>query len=336
MGIFQTGQTVNTSIRSATGVLSGVGSATNAATRVGGTILSSGNLMSAIRSGSIPAAGEVIGDVMGAFAEFGGDEIENDWRVRLSIPSWMSFQNSPVLSPLKEAGGLIFPYTPIIYIRHSSNYSAVDTTHTNYRFQAYKNSDPGSISINAPMNVEDQSQALYWIGALHLLRSLTKMFSGNDPKAGNPPPVVFLNGYGNYVFKKVPVVVKDFSLDLPNECDYIQCEVVGSAAGEIEGIMDSVSELSSAVGNIGGAFGLNRLVKATNGITTVAGGIGQVAGLLGSLGIGGSVSGGVAYVPTKSSFKITLQPAYSRESARKFSLDRFVTGGYLSNPVGYI
>jgi len=41
-------------------------------------------------------------------------------------------------------------------------------------------------------------------------------------------------------------------------------------------------------------------------------------------------------VPTKSSFGITLQPVYSRDSIRKFSLDMFVTGGYLNSGVGYI
>ena len=78
------------------------------------------------------------------------------------------------------------------------------------------------------------------------------------------------------------------------------------------------------------------MASVASAVGSIAGGIGQVAGLAGSLGFGGSVSGGIAHVPTKSSFVIQLQPIYSRNSSRKFSLDRFVSGGYLNSPVGYI
>jgi hypothetical protein len=161
------------------------------------------------------------------------------------------------------------------------------------------------------------------------------MFTGNDPKAGNPPPIVMLNGYGNYVFKNVPVVVTQFQTQLDATCDYIGVNVVGSAAGEIQGIADSIGGLSSTVGDVfGGGGGL--IDDITSGISSIAGGVGQVAGLLGTFGVGGTTSGGVSHVPTKSSFTVTLQPIYSRNSARNFSLDRFVTGGYLNNGFGYV
>jgi len=136
------------------------------------------------------------------------------------------------------------------------------------------------------------------------------------------------------VFKNVPVVVTKMSITLPNDCDYIGCNVVGSAAGEIQGIADSLGGLASVgAGLLGGSSGIGGILK---GVSSIAGGVGQVAGLLGSFGIGGTTSGGVAHVPTKSTYNITLQPIYSRNSARNFSLDRFVTGGYLNNGFGYI
>jgi hypothetical protein len=185
------------------------------------------------------------------------------------------------------------------------------------------------------MNVEDSTQALYWIAAVHYLRSLTKMFAGTDPKAGNPPPVIFLNGYGNYIFKNVPVVVTSFSTSLDADCDYIGCNVVGSMAGAIEGVSGGIGGLADSIGSaLGGS--VSGLGSITNGISTIAGGVGQIAGLAGSLGLGGTTSGGVTHVPTKSSFSVTLQPVYSRNSARNFSLDRFVQGGYLNNSFGYI
>jgi hypothetical protein len=290
-----------------------------------------GNVMSAIRSIDLPAAGEAIGDITSAIASFGGDANSNDWRVRLSLPTWPSFRNSPVLSPLKDAGGLIFPYTPQITMTSKANYTTIPVTHQNHTFRAFQNSEHGEISITAPMNVEDPTQGLYWIAAVHYLRSLTKMFTGTDPKAGNPPPIVMLNGYGNYVFKNVPVVVTTFTTSLDAASDYIGVNVVGSAAGAAAGVADAIGGLA---GSLGGAIpGISGI---TDTVSSLAGGIGQVASLAGSFGIGGTTSGGVTHVPTKSSFTVSLQPMYSRNSMRNFSLDRFVQGGYINNSFGYI
>jgi hypothetical protein len=216
-----------------------------------------------------------------------------------------------------------------------ANYTKEPVTHSNFAFHAFKNSEPGSIELTAPLNVEDSKQALYWIAAIHYLRSVSKMFSGNDPKAGNPPPIVFLNGYGNFVFKNVPVVITKFTCNLPQDCDYISCEVRGSAAGAVAGVADSIGGLADSLGDVlgGSAEGLSGIAS---GISSIAGGVGQVAGLLGTFGVGGSTSGGIAHVPTKSTIQLTLMPVYSRTSARKFSLDRFVTGGYLNNSFGYV
>lgn len=334
MGLFDSGQSLTSKIGATTATFGAASQAVGTATRMASAIsagYSSGGIVSAIRSVNLPAAGEAVGDIMGAISMFGGDDAGNDWRVRLTIPNWVSFKNSAVLKPLKDAGGLVFPYTPSITISGGAKYEAIGTVHSNYSFNAYKNSDPGSIGIEADFNVEDSTQALYWIAAVHYLRSVTKMFSGYDPKAGNPPPIVKLNGYGPYVFKNVPVVVKDMSITLDKSCDYISCEVVGSAAGEIADVADSIGGLSDTLG--GAIPGLSGI---TSTVSSIAGGVGQVASLLGSFGVGGATSGGTARVPTKSSIKVTLVPAYSRDTARKFSLDRFVTGGYMNSGTGYV
>lgn len=333
---FDSGQNITSTINAASATLGAAAGAVNTA----GKLFSGGitGFKDQLLSGTgLPAGAEAVGDIMEAVSLFGGgDADENDWRVRLSLPSWPSFKTSPVLKPLKDAGGLVFPYTPSITIKANGNYSKESVTHANYPFHVYKNSDPGTIEITAPMNVEDPEQALYWIAAVHYLRSASKMFTGNDAKAGNPPPIVFLNGYGNFVFKNVPVVITNFQTRLESNCDYISTEVVGSAAGEIAGIADSVGDLSNTVGGVfGDAF--DGAVGTISGyVGEAAGFVGQAAGLLGSFGVGGTTSGGRAYVPTKSDFTITLQPIYSRNSARKFSLDRFVQGGYLNSQFGYI
>jgi hypothetical protein len=329
------GQNLQSTIAATSATFGAVSSAVGTAQRLGSALSSIGSASdvgSAIRSINLPAAGEAVGDIMGAISSFGGGgNNPNDWRVKLSLPSWVSFKNSPVLKPLKDAGGFIFPYTPEITIASSAKYTASSPTHSNYPFQIYQNSEPGNIVITGDFNVEDSSQALYWIACVHYLRSATKMFTGSDPKAGNPPPIVKLNGYGAYVFKNVPVVISAMKITLGKECDYISCDVVGSAAGEIAGIADSIGGLADAVG--GALPGLSGI---TSTVSSIAGGVGQVASLLGSFGLGGSTGGGKAHVPTKSSITVTLTPVYSRASARKFSLDRFVQGGYMNNSVGYV
>jgi hypothetical protein len=313
---------------------SAINTASNLAGAVSAGFNSPGGLASALRAIDLPAAGEAVGDIVNAVASFGGDANANDWRVRLSLANWTSFKTSPVLTPLKDAGGLIFPYTPTINISSTATYSKLNTVHSNYTFHGFQHSDPGEITITAPMNVEDETQGLYWIAAVHYLRSLTKMWTGNDPKAGNPPPIVMLNGYGNYVFKNIPVVVTSFSTSLNKDCDYIGVNVVGSAAGEIQGVASGISGLAGAVGSaIPGLGGIGGIAST---VGNLASGVSNVAGLLGSFGVGGSTSGGVSHVPTKSEFTVKLMPMYSRNSARNFSLDRFVQGGYLNNSFGYI
>jgi len=36
-----------------------------------------------------------------------------------------------------------------------------------------------------------------------------------------------LNGYGPHVLNNVPVVITNFSMDMPNDVDYIECVVDG-------------------------------------------------------------------------------------------------------------
>ncbi len=333
MGLFNVGQSLSSTIGAASTTFGAVQNAIGVAGNLASSIGNAGDVAGAARMAlsGLPAAGEAIGDVLSAVSLFSDTGNSKDWRVRLSLPNWSSFKSSPVLKPLKDAGGFVFPYTPDIQLSGSAKYNQIQAVHTNYPFSAYESSSPGQISITAPMYVEDSAQALYWIAALHYCRSVTKMFTGFDPKAGNPPPIFFLNGYGNYVFKNVPVAMTQFQVQLPKDSDYISCDVVGSAAGAVAGITDSLGGLAST---LGGA--LPQLSGITSTVSTIAGGIGQVASLAGTFGIGGSTSGGKAYVPTKSTFTITLQTMYSRTSVRTFSLDRFVTGGYMTNSFGYV
>jgi hypothetical protein len=160
-------------------------------------------------------------------AGWSGGEI--DWRVTLSLPSATTYTKSPVLSPLVDSGNkLIFPYTPTVNITHSASYNTLDTVHSNYPFLAYEHSRVEQISITADFYNESSRDAEYWLAAVHYFRSVTKMSFGSETAdAGQPPPIVKLNGYGDFVFKDIPVVVKSFTLDLPKDVDYISAKVGG-------------------------------------------------------------------------------------------------------------
>jgi hypothetical protein len=258
------------------------------------------------------------------------DEYEDDWRVRLTIPS--AFIKSTIMAPLKNAGGCIFPYTPDITFGNSASYTPFNPIHSNYEFQAYKNSKPKPITINAPMNVETTVEAAYWVAMLHYFRSATKMFTGKDnaSRAGSPPPIVLLNGYGGYMFKNIPVVITDFSLSLSKDCDYIPANIPGNLLGSIMGITDSISSVSDALGT-----SFDSISDATNTISGISDAVGAGAGILQTLGLNIRSGSNATFVPATSQFQVTLQPVYSREHMLKFSLDNFAKGGYLNNSFGY-
>jgi hypothetical protein len=155
---------------------------------------------------------------------------EVDWRVKLSLPSDKNFTDSPLLEPLVTTNGLVFPYTPTMIISHSANYSPIHPVHTNYPFYAYENSQVDQLVIAGSFVVQNSLEAQYWVACLHYLRSATKMYYGQSEPQGMPPPVVKLSGYGDYVFNNVPVVITNFTVDMPQDVDYIATEIGASSS----------------------------------------------------------------------------------------------------------
>jgi hypothetical protein len=159
---------------------------------------------------------------------------DQDWRVSLSMPQQIKEiigGEKTLLDPLKRTGNrLVFPYTPTILASHSANWNPMQPVHTNYPFYAYENSRVDQMTITAHFYVQNQQEAQYWVAAVHYLRSMTKMSYGLSPNKGAPPPVVRLNGYGDFTFKDVPVLITNFQFDLKEDVDYISTQL--SATGE--------------------------------------------------------------------------------------------------------
>lgn len=159
----------------------------------------------------------------------------SDWRVSISVPD-IILNEGDILSPLRDASGnsafntgnkMIFPFNPTVLLSHSANYSQIQPTHTNYPYNAYENSQIDAITITGEFYQENENDAKYWIACLHFLRTATKMFYGNSNPLGNPPVVCRLNGYGQHVLNNIPVVITNFTTDLPVDVDYIPCTING-------------------------------------------------------------------------------------------------------------
>jgi len=151
---------------------------------------------------------------------------EIDWRVSLQVPT--EINSGPVLSPLRETSNkMVFPFNPTIILGHSANYDSITPTHNNYPFNAYQSSQVDQFTISGSFIAENSADAAYWIAAIHFLRTMTKMFYGNGSNVGKPPPMSRLNGYGKHVFNNIPVLITNFTTDLPQDIDYIPCIVDG-------------------------------------------------------------------------------------------------------------
>ena len=186
--------------------------------------------MKNVRSRLLPINGEPTQSFK-ADASFKSAPGEKDWRVKLSIPNVQSFQNSTMLEPLRQTSGLTFPYTPTIILSHTANYSPISPVHNNYPFYAYNNSSVDQMTITGEFFVQTSAEGTYWVSMLHYLRSVTKMFYGQDSNRGTPPPVLRFSAHGAHMFNSFPVVVSGITITLEDNTDYLNVEVVDSPQG---------------------------------------------------------------------------------------------------------
>jgi hypothetical protein len=156
-----------------------------------------------------------------------------DWRVRVSLPSQSQilYQDSTMvenadwlLRPLNSSDGtdgVIFPYTPTISVTHNARYSEQALVHSNYKNYFYEGSDVSAINISGEFTAQNLDEGMYVLASIYFFRACTKMFFGDDPNAGQPPTLVYLDGYGDYYFPHVTCVITSFQHTMPAEVDYI-------------------------------------------------------------------------------------------------------------------
>jgi len=163
-------------------------------------------------------------------AEFSQEGLQ-DWRVQISLPSAWANLGKEMLAPLINSNNaLVFPYTPTIMLAYSAGYTPIKPVHSNYPFYSYQNSSVESLTIAGDFTVETEYEGMYYLSAQHFLRSVTKMVYGDGGDTlpqGAPPPICKLNGYGPHIFKDIPIVIAAFSMELPNDVDYMLIKKFG-------------------------------------------------------------------------------------------------------------
>jgi len=255
-----------------------------------------------------------------------------DWRVRLVLAEGATYlykdpqAANGILAPLAKSNGVIFPYTPQIQTAYTANYDKYDLTHSNYRGYFYKNSAVNDININAVFTAQDTAEAQYLLAVIHFFRSATKMFYGQDPLRGAPPPILYLVGFGEFQFNGHACVISNFQYNLPSDVDYIRATNPNDYGSNMLNRVSPISATSSLL-----PPSINRLANAIDKFGSFLK-PGALTGAPQSNDVPGTVtnSNRATYVPTKIELNITLLPVQTRSQVSKqFSNKEFANGNLL-------
>jgi hypothetical protein len=257
---------------------------------------------------------------------------KEDWRVRLSLAPSANYlyrdpaiKSSDLLYPLKETDGIVFPYLPTVSTAHKANYDPTELAHSNYKLYFYKNSSVDDVTITADFTAQDTSEANYMLAVIHFLKSATKMFYGQDgkagPRAGTPPPLCYLSGFGAFQYDAHPLLITSFTYTLPNDVDYIRAGSKETWSGQ-----SSMNPFGTDEKN---RTGLGAVVSAISDLRMALGGLRKGAAppapKFKSL-----ANSEATYVPTKLSITISAVPVVTRNDiSNKFSLHDYATGSLL-------
>ena len=246
-----------------------------------------------------------------------------DWRVRLSLAKGANYlynvDDPGILAPLKATGGVIFPYTPQIEMSYKADYESYALTHSNYKGYFYKSSSVDAVNMSATFTAQDSAEADYLLAVIHFFRSVTKMFYGQDPQRGAPPPLVYLTGLGQYQFAGHPCVVTSFNYNLPRDIDYIRARST----------------------NINGTNLLTRRNRQDLPTNPISGAVARLQSLFSGQGISYGAERNrpqpptlgqnqPTYVPTKLDISLSLLPVQSRSQiTNQFSVADYASGALL-------
>lgn len=156
-----------------------------------------------------------------------------DWRARLRPKEGgierfygdIGGDGDYLLSPLQRTKGIVWQYTPTIFMSGSAEYNETIMQGMNYPINTFISSRPPDIPVTADFSANDIYEARYLLAIMTFLKICTKASFGDDAvargTAGTPPPVLLFEYLGDHGFNKVPVVVTNWSMQLPDNVDYV-------------------------------------------------------------------------------------------------------------------
>jgi hypothetical protein len=269
---------------------------------------------------------------------------EDDWRVRVSLADGAKIfykdpaTNQGLMRPLVDTNGVVWPYTPSISVTHTANYSTAMLTHSNYPAHFYNSSDVADIQVSGEFTVQSIDEGQYLMAAIYFFRSATKMFFGTGDNVGQPPPIVFLDGYGSHYFPHVPCVITNFTHTLPNEVDYIQVPITSTVLTETpidpSEAMNSVNppENRGVNNSLGDVIAPNWNLTGVAGNEAAAKKLAENNSKADSTRMSYSSITSTTRVPTVSTVSVTLRPIYSRKNLHeRFDLNKFAGGALLAD-----
>jgi hypothetical protein len=152
-----------------------------------------------------------------------------DWRARLRPKAAglaNFYKDSKLLAPIYQSKGLVWQYTPQVFLSASVDYRSENLHGSNFPIRTFNHSSIDSFTVGGMFTANTVAEGRYLLAVLHFLRIATRAnFGENDPLAGTPPPVLLFEYLGEFGFDSVPVVVMSWNWTLPSDVDYVPVEV---------------------------------------------------------------------------------------------------------------
>jgi len=167
-----------------------------------------------------------------------------DWRARIRpkrggekwayglVDSAGNDVQDSILKPLQDKGGIVFPYTPDIFLQGSVDYNEAQQHGSNYPFYTYISSRPPTLPITGTFTAQTIEEGQYMLALFHFLRTVTKAYYGDSAVTsgyyGTPPPVLLFEYLGEFGFNIVPVIIRNYNFQLPPDVDYVPVKFKGT------------------------------------------------------------------------------------------------------------
>lgn len=252
----------------------------------------------------------------GQGTSFSNDSDAQGRRVRLRpkpMGAMQVYGSNGLLQPLRNTNGMVWPYQPSITYNQPVDYTPMDLVHVNQELYAYTRTPSLKLNVTGPFTVQNQQEGIYALAAIHFCRVVTKMYFGqNDPNAGTPPPVLLFDAYGQYMFNQLPVLVAGFTVELPNDVDYVPVDLTN---------IQSYSPAQAASNQPG--FSQVQKTPQLTGYTNIAN-----STLMSTRLFRSDLTGGNGYVWLPAVFNLTVDLIVQNtpKRLRQFDLAKFTTG----------